>query len=167
MEQNPSRVQLSIAMDAIDRRILQELQREGRLPNVALADRVHISPSACLRRLKALEEAGVISGYRAILDRRKLGLDLTVFVEVEITGHTPERAAELAEAIAKIDEIVSCHTIAGPYELLLQVVVPDVAAYEKLHLNKLLSLPGISRMSSHIAVRTMKEPGPLPLHSLS
>ena len=118
-----SLVQLSIAVDAIDRMILHELQREGRLPNVALADRVHISPSACLRRLKALEEAGVISGYRAILERRKLGLDLTVFVEVEITGQSPQRAAEFEEAIAGIEEIVSCHSIAGPYEFLLQVVV--------------------------------------------
>jgi Lrp/AsnC family leucine-responsive transcriptional regulator len=159
-------MQLSVAMDAIDRAIIHELQREGRLPNVALADRIHISPSACLRRLKALEEAGVISGYRAILDRRKLGLDLTVFVEVEITGQSPQRAAEFEEAIAGIDEIVSCHSIAGPYEFLLQVVVPNLAAYEALHLKTLLALPGLTRTRSHIAVRTMKEPGPLPLGSL-
>lgn len=156
-------VQLFIAMDAVDRAILHELQREGRLPNVALADRVHLSPSACLRRLKALEEAGVITGYRAILDRRKLGLDLTVFVEVEATG---QRTAELEEAIAKIDEIVSCHSIAGPYEFLLQVALPDIAAYETFQPNTLLALPGIVRTRSHIAVRTMKEPGPLPLYPI-
>lgn len=153
-------------MDAIDRAILHELQANGRLPNVALAERVHLSPSACLRRLKTLEDTGVIRGYRAVLDQRKLGLDLTIFVEVEITGQSPQRAVEFEEAIAKIDEIVSCHSIAGPYEFLLQVVVPDVAAYETLHLTKLLALPGLARTRSHIAVRTMKEPGPIPLPSL-
>jgi Lrp/AsnC family leucine-responsive transcriptional regulator len=150
-------------MDAIDRAILRELQREGRLPNVALADRVHISPSACLRRLKALEETGVITGYRAILDRRKLGLDLTVFVEADATA---QRTAELEGAIANIDEIVSCHSIAGPYEFLLQVALPNLAAYETFQPNTLLALPGIVRTRSHIAVRTMKETGPLPLRSL-
>jgi Lrp/AsnC family leucine-responsive transcriptional regulator len=153
-------------MDAIDRAILQELQRDGRLPNVALAERVHLSPSACLRRLKALEDAGVIRGYRAVLDQRKLGLDLTVFVEIEISGQTPERGAEFEKAVADIDEIVSCHSIAGPYEFLLHIVVPNIAAYETLHMTKLLTLPGVDRTRSHIAVRTMKEPGPLPVQSL-
>ncbi len=152
-------------VDAVDRAILHELQRDGRLPNVSLAERVHLSPSACLRRLKALEDAGLIRGYQALLDRRKLGLDLTVFVEVEITGHSPERAAEFEKAIAEIDEIVSCHIIAGPFEFLLQVVVADMAAYETLHLRTLLALPGVSRMRSHIAVRAMKEAGPLPLRA--
>jgi Lrp/AsnC family leucine-responsive transcriptional regulator len=159
-------MQLSVVVDAIDRAILQELQRDGRLSNVALAERVHLSPSACLRRLKALEDAGVIRGYRAILDQRKLGLDLTVFVEVEISGQGPQRGVEFEEAIAKIDEIVSCHGIAGDFEFLLHVVVPNVAAYETLHLNTLLTLPGVTRVRSNIALRTFKEPGPLPLQSL-
>jgi Lrp/AsnC family transcriptional regulator, leucine-responsive regulatory protein len=156
-------VQLSVVMDAIDRRILQELQRDGRLPNVALADRVHLSPSACLRRLKALEDEGIIRGYRAILDQRKLGLDLTVFVEVEITGQSPQRAVEFEQAVAEVDEIISCHAVAGSFEFLLQVVVADVAAYERLFHTTLLALPGLGRTRSHIAVRTMKEPSPLPL----
>ena len=159
-------MQLSVVVDAIDRAILQELQRDGRLSNVALAERVHLSPSACLRRLKALEDAGVIRGYRAILDRRKLGLDLTVFVEVEITRHEPQQAVEFQEAIANIDEIISCHGIAGDFEYLLHVVVPNIAAYELLHLNTLITLPGVSRVRSLIALRTFKEPGPLPLQSL-
>jgi Lrp/AsnC family leucine-responsive transcriptional regulator len=153
-------------MDAIDRAILHELQRDGRLSNVALAERVHLSPSACLRRLRTLEDAAVIRGYRAILDKRKLGLDLTVFVEVEITGHDPERAVEFEKAITETDEIVSCHSIAGNFEFLLHVVVPNVAAYETLHLNTLLTLPGVTRLRSHVAVRTLKEPGPLPLKGL-
>ncbi len=147
----------------MDRMILHELQRDGRLSNVALADRVHLSPSACLRRVKALEGAGLIRGYQALLDRRKLGLDLTVFVEVEITGHSPARAAEFERAVNEIDEIVGCHIIAGPFEFLLQVVVADMAAYETLHLNRLLALPGVTRMRSHVAVRPVKEAGPLPL----
>ena len=153
-------------MDAIDRAILHELQRDGRLSNVALAERVHLSPSACLRRLKALEDAGVIRGYRGILDQRKVGPDLTVFVEAEISGQGPQRAIEFEKAIGKVDEIVSCHGIAGDFEFLLVVVVPSIAAYETLHLNTLLTLPGVTRLRSHIAVRTYKEPGPLPLQSV-
>ena len=159
-------MQLSVVVDSIDRAILHELQRDGRLSNVSLAERVHLSPSACLRRLKALEDAGVIRGYRAILDQRQLGLDLTVFVEVEITGQGSQRGAEFEDAVAKIDEIVSCHGIAGDFEFLLHVVVPNIAAYETVHLNKLLNLPGVTRLRSHIAIRTYKEPGPLPLQAL-
>jgi Lrp/AsnC family leucine-responsive transcriptional regulator len=153
-------------VDATDRAILHELQQDGRLSNVALAERVHLSPSASLRRLKALEDTGVIRGYRAILDRRKLGLDLTVFVEVEITRHEPQQAVEFRDAIAKIDEIISCHGIAGDFEYLLHIVVPNIEAYELLHLNTLITLPGVSRIRSLIALRTFKEPGPLPLQSL-
>jgi len=150
-------------MDATDRAILDELQTDGRLPNAALADRVHLSPSPCLRRLKRLEADGTIRGYRAILDRRRIGLGLTVFVELKVTGHSPERAAEFERAVAEVNEIVGCHIVAGLADFLLEVVAPDLAAYEQLFLNTLLALPGVTDIRSNIAIRTVKDSGPLPL----
>jgi Lrp/AsnC family leucine-responsive transcriptional regulator len=150
-------------MDATDRAILRHLQANGRLPNAALAERVRLSPSPCLRRLKRLEHDGTIRGYRAILDRRKVGLDLTAFVEIKVSGQSRRRAEELEQAMAKVDEIVACYIVAGDADFLLEVVVPDLAAYEHLLLHTLLELPGVSDVRSNFAIRTVKEPAPLPL----
>ena len=150
-------------MDATDRAILRELQRNGRTPNAELADRVHLSPSPCLRRVRRLEADGTIQGYRAVLDRRKLGLGLTVFTEVKVSDHSPERAAGFEEAIADIDEIIGCWIISGRSDFLLQIAVPDVEAYEPFYLNTILALPGVYDVETHFVLRTMKEPGPLPV----
>jgi Lrp/AsnC family leucine-responsive transcriptional regulator len=150
-------------MDATDRAILRHLQADGRLPNAALAERVHLSPSPCLRRLKRLENDQTIRGYRAILDRRKLGLGLTVFVEVKVSGHSEDRAAEFEKAVADVDAIIGCHIVAGMADFLLEVVVSDLAAYEQLLLHTLLELPGVVDVRSNIAIRTVKEAGPLPI----
>ena len=150
-------------MDATDRAILRHLQADGRLPNAALAERVHLSPSPCLRRLKRLENDQTIRGYRAILDRRKLGLGLTVFVEVKVSGHSEDRATEFEKAVADIDAIIGCHIVAGMADFLLEVVVSDLAAYEQLLLHTLLELPGVVDVRSNIAIRTVKEAGPLPI----
>jgi Lrp/AsnC family leucine-responsive transcriptional regulator len=150
-------------MDATDRAILRQLQTDGRLPNAALAERVNLSPSPCLRRLKHLEREGVIRGYRAILDRRAVGLDLTVFVEVKVSGHSEVRAREFEEAIADIEEIVGCHIVAGMADFLLEVVVADLAAYERLLLHTILELPGVTDVRSNVSIRTVKETGPLPI----
>jgi Lrp/AsnC family leucine-responsive transcriptional regulator len=150
-------------MDDTDRAILRHLQADGRLPNAALAERVHLSPSPCLRRLKRLEDGGTIRGYRAVLDRRKIGLGLTAFVEIKVSNQSRRRAEELERAVAKIDEIVACYIVAGEPDFLLEVVVPDLAAYEHLLLHTLLELPGVSGVRSNFAIRTVKEAGPLPL----
>lgn len=150
-------------MDAIDRSILRELQAEGRLANNALADRVRLSPSPCLRRLKRLESDGTIRGYRAMVDRRRVGLGLTVFVEVKVDGHSRERAREFEAAVMGVDAVVACHVLAGQADFLLEVVVADLAAYERLLLDTLLQLPGVIDMRSNIAIRTVKESAPLPL----
>jgi Lrp/AsnC family leucine-responsive transcriptional regulator len=150
-------------IDATDRLILRELQADGRVPNVALAERVHLSPSPCLRRLKRLERDGTIQGYRAILDRRRVGLGLTVFVELKVSGHSQRTAMEVERAVKEIDAIVGCHIVAGMADFLLEVVVPDLAAYEPLLLETLLELPGVIDARSNIAIRTIKEAGPLPL----
>jgi Lrp/AsnC family transcriptional regulator, leucine-responsive regulatory protein len=150
-------------MDAIDRSILSLLQADGRMPNATLAERVHLSPSPCLRRLKRLERDGTIRGYRAILDRRRVGLGLTVFAEVKVTSHSSRRADEFAEAVAGIDAIIGCYIVAGVADFLLEVVVPDLAAYERLLLETIMELPGVTDVRSNIAIRTIKEAGSLPL----
>jgi Lrp/AsnC family leucine-responsive transcriptional regulator len=153
-------------MDAIDRKLLHHLQADGRMPNATLAERVHLSPSPCLRRLRRLENDGTIRGYRAILDRRRVGLGLTVFVEVKVTGHSQQRAEELERAVGEIDAIVACYIVAGPADFLLEVVVPDLDAYQRLLLERIMELPGVTDVRSNIAIRTMKEGGPLPLDSV-
>ena len=117
------------------------------------------SPLASLRRLKRLERDGTIRGYRAILDRRRVGLDLTVFVEVKLTAHSQRRAEEFAAAVAEIDAVVACHIVAGMADMLLEVVVPDLPAYEQLLLETLLELPGVTDVRSNVAIRTVKEQG--------
>jgi Lrp/AsnC family leucine-responsive transcriptional regulator len=150
-------------MDATDRAIMRHLQADGRLPNAALAERVHLSPSPCLRRLRRLEDTGAIRGYRAILDRRAVGLALTAFVELKISGQSRRRAEELERAIAKVDEVIACYIVAGDADFVLEVAVPDLAAYEHLLLHTLLELPGVADVRTNFAIRTVKEAGPLPL----
>ena len=150
-------------LDATDRRMLELLQREGRIPNAALAERLHLSPSPCLRRLRALERDGVIEGYRAVLDRRRAGLGLTVFVELKVDGHSDRTAAAITEAIDAAPEIVSAHIVSGAADFLLEVVVADLSAYERLMFDTLLKLPNVADVRSNFALRTVKAPGPLPI----
>jgi Lrp/AsnC family leucine-responsive transcriptional regulator len=154
-------------IDRVDRRLLEVLQQDGRLSNVALAERVHLSPSPCLRRLKALEQSGVIDGYRAMLDREAIGLGLTVFVEVKVEGHSEEKALAIEQAVAKMPEVVACHIVSGGADFLLEVVVPDLRAYERLLLGSLLKLPAISDVRSNFAIREVKRASPLPLGHLA
>jgi Lrp/AsnC family leucine-responsive transcriptional regulator len=153
-------------IDRTDRRILQTLQEDGRLSNVDLADRVALSPSPCLRRVKRLEDEGLISGYRAVLDRKALGLGLTVFVEIKVGKHSRENAAALHEALLAMPEVVSCHMVSGIADFLAEVVVADLEAYERLMTDKLLTLPTIEDVRSNFAIRTIKTNGPLPLAHL-
>ncbi|MBO1076439.1 Lrp/AsnC family transcriptional regulator [Roseomonas marmotae] len=153
-------------LDAIDRRILAALQRDGRLTNVQLAEEVGLSPSPCLRRVRMLEVAGIISGYSAALDRQRIGLGLTVFVGVKVERHRDETAAAFREAVQSVPEILSCHLVSGEADFLLQVVVPDLAGYERLLLGTLLKMPGVIDIRSNFAIQTVKPPGPLPLNHL-
>jgi Lrp/AsnC family leucine-responsive transcriptional regulator len=150
-------------MDATDRRMLAIIQREGRITNAELAERLHLSPSPCLRRLRALERDGVIAGYRAVLDRKRAGLGLTVFVELKVDGHSDRSAAAITGALEKAPEVVSAHIVSGSADFLLEVVVPDLAAYERLMFETLLKLPNVADVRSNFALRTVKEQGPLPL----
>jgi Lrp/AsnC family leucine-responsive transcriptional regulator len=152
--------------DAIDRRLLDALQGEARLSNVDLAERIGLSPSPCLRRVKLLEQEGVIQGYRATLDRRKLGLALTVFVGLKIERHRDEEATAFQQAMRAVPEVIACHLISGEHDFLLEVVVASLEAYEEFLLGTLLKLPGVSDVRSNFAIRMVKPPGPLPLDHL-
>ena len=150
-------------MDLVDRQMLHILQRDGRISNAALAEHLHLSPSPCLRRLRALESTGVISGYRADLDREKLGLGLTLFVELKVEGHSERNAAAISEALATTPEVVSAHIVSGSADFLLEVVVKDLRDYERLLFDTLLNLPNVSDVRSNFALRAIKTAGPLPL----
>ena len=150
-------------LDSVDRRMLEILQHDGRISNAALAERLHLSPSPCLRRLRALEREGVITGYRATLDRIKLGLGLTVFVELKVDGHSDRTAAAISEALSAAADVVSAHIVSGAADFLLEVVVADLAAYEQLMFGTLLKLPNVADVRSNFALRTVKPAGPLPL----
>ena len=153
-------------LDAIDRRIITELQADARLSNVALADRVGLSPSPCLRRVKRLEEDGYIEGYRAALRRDRVGLGFSVFLGVKINGHANERALKFEEAVSAMPEVISCHLVSGEADYFLEVVVPDLAHYQRFLVGKLLSLPIVHEVRSNIAIQTLKAEAPLPLAHL-
>ena len=156
-----------MALDAIDRKILAALQADARLSNVELAERVGLSPSPCLRRVRQLERAGVIKAYRAQLDSKQVGLGLTLFVGIKVGLHEHLEEAAFSAAVAKLPEVVSCHLVSGEFDFLLQVVVADLAAYETFLLGTLLKLPGVRDIRSNFAIRTVKPPAPLPLNHLA
>jgi Lrp/AsnC family leucine-responsive transcriptional regulator len=154
------------ALDAFDLRILQTLQSSGRLTNAELASRIGLSATPCLRRVKALERQGIIRGYQAELDRAALGLGLTVMVGVKVDGHRDENATAIQEAFRQMPEVISCHLLSGDSDFLLEVVVPDLASYERFLLGKLLKLPMVKDIRSNFSIRTVKHRTPLPLDHL-
>jgi Lrp/AsnC family leucine-responsive transcriptional regulator len=153
-------------LDAIDCRMIEALQADGRLSNVDLADRVGLSPSPCLRRVNRLEREGYIETYRAMLGRRLIGLGLTVFVGVKIDGHADDRATVFEAAVVAMPEVIACHMVSGEADYLLEVVVPDLEHYQRFLLGKLLSLPIVKEVRSSIAIQTLKAAAPLPLAHL-
>ena len=150
-------------LDTVDRRMLAILQTEGRISNAALAERLHLSPSPCLRRLRALEHDGVIAGYRAVLDRDKVGIPMTVFVELKVDQHSDRTAAAISKALNAAPEVISAHIVSGSADFLLEVAVADLAHYERLMFETLLKLPSVADVRSNFALRTVKAPGPLPI----
>ena len=150
-------------LDSTDRRMLAILQEEGRISNVALAERLHLSPSPCLRRLRALEHDGVIAGYRAVVDRSRVGLGLTVFASLKVDVHSDRTAEEISKILRAAPEVVSAHIISGGADIRLEIVVADLAAYERLLFDTLLKLPHVSDVRSEFALRTIKANAPLPL----
>lgn len=152
--------------DKTDRAILDRLQRDGRIANVDLADAVALSPSSCLRRTKALEGDGIIAGYRAELDRHKIGLGLTVFISLRVAQHSRETSQVIERALTAIPAVVACHVISGEADFLVEAVVPDLAAYENLLLDKILAIEPVTDARSTFAIRTVLSRGALPLDAL-
>ncbi|QQO16604.1 Lrp/AsnC family transcriptional regulator [Bradyrhizobium diazoefficiens] len=152
-----------LELDDIDRRIIAELQAEARLTNTELADRVGLSPSPCLRRVKRLTDEGVIAGYRAVLHRNRVGLGLTVFLTVTIDRHANDRALDFERAVTAMPEVVGCHLVAGEADYFLEVVVPHMERYQQLLVGKLLELPIVRDVRSNIAIQSLKADAQLPL----
>lgn len=143
-------------LDQINRRILAELQVDCRLAIADLADRVGLSPSSCHRRVKQLEEAGIISGYVARLEPRALGYTLEFFVEVALRSQSDKALAAFEKAVAASPEILECHLMAGGTDYLLRVVATDAADFERIHRERLARLPNVARLESHLAIRTVR-----------
>jgi len=140
-------------LDHVDRAILRLLQEDGRMANVDLAEAVHLSPSACLRRVRRLEEGGSIDRYVALVDPSAVGLGTDVFVEITLVGQDEGTLESFEQAVTERPEILSCHLMAGDFDYLVHVVVRDVADYEVLHRTHLAQLPGVARMVSSFALR--------------
>lgn len=156
-----------IEIDRTDRAILAELQRNGRIANVDLAEKVNLSPSSCLRRTKALEASGVIAGYRAELDRERAGLGLTVFVSLKVEQHSRATSNRILAAITEIPAVVACYVVSGEADVLVEAVVPSLAEYESLLLDQLLAVDVVVDARSTFAIRTVISRGPLPVSQLT
>jgi DNA-binding Lrp family transcriptional regulator len=150
-------------LDDYDLKILDALQKDGRLSNNDLAQQVGLSPSPCWRRVKRLEEEGIIRGYQAMFDQRRLGLGVTVFVNVAIQSQDTKAHKAFEEAILKLPEVVGCHILAGQQDFLLQVVAADLDAYSDFALHKLGQLPGVREIHSSFALKEVKPPLRLPV----
>jgi len=150
-------------LDSFDRRILAELQQDGRIKNQALADRVGLSPAACWRRVKALEENGTIRQYTALVDADALGHSLCVLVMVSLVRHTRDSSREFEDAVRDWPEVLQCYAVTGNADFLLRVVIPDMGAYDRFLNEKLFGLPGISQVNSNFALREVKQETALPL----
>ncbi len=153
-------------LDRYDRMILETLQDDGKISNQDLADRVGLSPSPCLRRVRALEDSGLIVGYRALLDAKKLGLSLMALIGISMDQHTPERFTNFETQIAEIPEVLECLLITGQQsDYQLKVVVHDMDAYQNLLLNRITRIPGVSGVHTSFVLRQVVGRTALPLPS--
>lgn len=150
-------------LDRIDRKVLDELQRDGRISNVDLAARVNLSESACLRRVRSLEQEGLIDRYVALLNQKQIGLSGTVFVHIVLRREEQSELAAFEAAIQKIPEVMECYLMTGEFDYLLRLVVADMADFERLHNGALTRLPGVSRVNSSVAIRTVRKTTELPI----
>lgn len=151
------------ALTAIDARILAALQDEGRLTNQDLAERVGMSTSPCWRRVRQMEEQGLIQGYRAVLDRRRIGLGVLAFVRVKIDSHSESEAHAFERDVLQLDDVVACYSIAGDADFLLQVVSRDLDTYADFAMAVIRRLPGIEEMQTMFVLKEIKPFAGLPV----
>jgi Lrp/AsnC family transcriptional regulator, leucine-responsive regulatory protein len=150
-------------LDAIDRRILRALQQDGRLQNVELAKEVGLSPSPCLRRVRRLEEAGVIARYAAILDPAKVDLGMTLFARVWLTGQDEETVGPFVAAIHELPQVVECHLMAGDCDFLLRVLAKDLDDYRRFQIEHLGRIKGVRSIKTEIPMQKVKQSAELPI----
>jgi len=153
-----------MSLDRFDKLILNELQKDGRISNVHLANRVNLSESACLRRVRSLEESGMIDRYAALVSQQKVGLPGNVFVHIGLHREEESVLAAFEGAVRNIPEVMECYLMTGEFDYLLRVVVSDMADFERLHRDSLTRLPGVARVNSSVTIRTVQKKTELPLH---
>jgi Lrp/AsnC family leucine-responsive transcriptional regulator len=154
------------SLDRTDLRMLAMLQAEGRITNAELAERVNLSPSACLRRLQRLESEGVLTGYSAQVDPEAVGLGLQAFVRVQLTRHESEVIERFVERVNGWDEVVACYALTGDMDYLMHVYVADLQHFSRFLLDRLLNASGVADVNSSFVLRTVKRAGALPLMQL-
>ena len=165
--ENEHEMSESISLDRIDLRLLSLLQQDGRATNADIAAQVNLSPSACLRRIQRLEAAGVIQGYAALVDPKRVGLGLQAFVRVQLEKHGQQGLDRFIEGVQDWDEVVACHALTGDMDYLLQVVVQDLEHFSRFLLDKLINATGVADVNSSFVLRTVKQTRALPLAHLS
>lgn len=144
-------------MDRINQQILQELTRDGRISNLDLAERIGLSPSACLRRVQELERRGVISGYRAVLDRTQMGVGFVAYATVGLNTHTKASQEAFERAMSIAPEVVECHNITGSVEYLLRIEVADLPAYKAFHTDVMGTLPQVNAITTFVVMGSPKD----------
>jgi Lrp/AsnC family leucine-responsive transcriptional regulator len=154
-------------IDRYDVRILEALQRDGRIPVVELAESVGLSATPCTRRLKVLESEGVIDGYTAVLNPARVGLKVLAMVQVKLTEHTDETVARFEREIAQLEEVTSCYALTGSYDFILQVYAKDLEALSNVVLKSLLRIPNLRDLQSSVVLSTIKHTARIPLGHLS
>lgn len=145
-------------MDKIDRAIIAELLRDGRISNVDLADKVNLTPGPCLRRVQRLEESGTILGYRAVVDPAALGRTFEVILDVDLNAFDRQSVYGFEDAMAKFDEVTEIHRMFGSPDYFVRIAVNDLAAYEEFLSENILTLPGIQKVASRFTMKTVKSP---------
>lgn len=143
--------------DQINQQILRELSRDGRISNLELADRVGLSPSACLRRVQELEREGIITGYRAVLDRQAMGAGFVTYIGVGLGEHTKEAQKAFERAMDAASEVVECHNITGTIEYLLRVECPDLPSYKRFHTDILGTSPYVTAITTYVVMGSPKD----------
>ncbi len=153
----------AVDLDRYDRAILEALQKDGRISNVQLAAGVNLSESACLRRVRALEDEGYIDRYVALVNQSRVGLGGNVLVHIGLHREEQSELAAFEAAVRNIPEVMECYLMTGEFDYLLRVVVADMADFERLHKEALTRLPGVARVNSSVAIRTVQKKTELPL----
>lgn len=158
--------EMPVFLESEDHRILSVLQHRGRITNTELADEVAMSTSPCWRRVRRLEDEGVIRGYRAVVDRKRVGFGVMAFMNVQLDRHSEAEQLRFQEEVTKIPQVVGCYVIAGNSDFLLQVVARDLEDYSSFAITKIGRLPGIRAMNTSFVLKELTSPGVLPLDEL-